>query len=64
MSSQINPTLTTIHVPSAEMGENAAEYLVAQIRQEVLELPAEIETKLMVRETTAKPQSKPLTSRR
>ncbi len=64
MSSQINPTLTTIHVPSAEMGENAAEYLVAQIRQEVLELPAEIETKLMVRETTAKPQSKLLTSRR
>ena len=58
MSSQINPTLTTIHVPSAEMGENAAEYLVAQIRQQALEPPAEIETKLMVRETTAKPQSK------
>ena len=58
MSSQINPTLTTIHVPSAEMGENAAEYLVAQIRQEPLEPPAEIETKLMVRETTAKPRNK------
>ena len=58
MSSQINPTLTTIHVPSAEMGENAAEYLVAQIRQQPLEPPAEIETKLMVRETTAKPQGK------
>ena len=58
MSSQMNPTLTTIHVPSAEMGENAAEYLVAQIRQQPLEPPAEIETKLMIRETTAKPQSK------
>ncbi len=58
MSSQINPTLTTIHVPSAEMGENAAGYLVAQIGQRPLEPPAEIEAKLMVRETTAKPQSK------
>ena len=57
MSSQIKPALTTIYVPSAEMGENAAEYLVAKIRQEPLEPLAEIETKLMIRETTAKPQS-------
>jgi LacI family transcriptional regulator len=56
MSSQIKPALTTIHVPSAEMGENAAEYLVAKIRQQPLEPPAEIETSLMVRETTAKPR--------
>jgi len=57
MSSQIKPALTTIHVPSAEMGENAAEYLVAQIRQEPFEPPTEIETRLMVRETTAKPRN-------
>ena len=56
MSSQIKPALTTIHVPSAEMGENAAEYLLAQIRQEPLEPLVEIETRLMVRETTAKPR--------
>ena len=58
MSSQVTPPLTTIHVPSAEMGENAAEYLVAKIRQEPLEPPAEIETRLMVRETTAKPRNR------
>jgi len=57
MSSQIKPALTTIHVPSAEMGENAAEYLVAKIRQEPLAPPTEIETRLMVRETTAKPRN-------
>ena len=57
MSSQIKPALTTVYVPSAEMGENAAEYLVAQIRQETLEPPTEIETRLMVRETTAKPRN-------
>jgi LacI family transcriptional regulator len=56
MSSQIKPALTTIHVPSAEMGENAAEYLVAKIRQQPLEPPGEIETRLMVRETTAQPR--------
>ena len=56
MSSQIKPALTTIHVPSAEMGENAAEYLVAQIRREPLQPPVEMGTRLMVRETTAKPR--------
>ena len=56
MSSQIKPALTTIHVPSAEMGEEAAEYLVAQIRQAPLEPPVEMGTRLMVRETTAKPR--------
>ena len=56
MSSQIKPALTTIHVPSAEMGEEAAEYLVAQIRQEPLQPPVEMGTRLMVRETTAKPR--------
>jgi LacI family transcriptional regulator len=59
MSSQIMPALTTVYVPSAEMGKNAAEYLVAQIRQETLEPPAEMETRLMVRQTTAKPRSAP-----
>ena len=56
MSSQIRPALTTIHVPSAEMGENSADYLVAQIRQEPLQPPVEMETQLMVRETTAQPR--------
>ena len=58
MSSQVTPALTTVYVPSAEMGESAAEYLVAKIRQEPIEPPAEIETKLMVRETTAEPRKR------
>ena len=56
LSSQIKPALTTVYVPSAEMGENAAQYLVAKIRQDPLEPPVEMETRLMVRETTAKPR--------
>ena len=58
MSSQIKPALTTLHVPSAEMGEQAAEYLAAQIRQEPLQPPLEMGTRLMVRETTAKPRTR------
>ena len=55
MSSQMIPALTTIHVPSAEMGEQAADFLVAQIRQESPLIHTEIMTDLMVRETTSKP---------
>ena len=58
MSSQIMPALTTVYVPSAEMGEQAAEYLVARIKQQPLEQLDEIETKLMIRDTTAKPRRK------
>ena len=57
MSAQMNPALTTIHVPSAEMGEQAADFLVARIRQEPSMLHTEIMADLMVRETTAKPRN-------
>ena len=57
MSSQMIPALTTIHVPSAEMGEQAADFLVAQIRQQSPVLHTEIMTDLMLRETTTKPRN-------
>jgi len=57
MSSQIKPALTTVYVPSAEMGESAAEYLVAKIRREGVALTAQMKTQLMIRDTTAKPRS-------
>ncbi|MEM7207203.1 MAG: LacI family DNA-binding transcriptional regulator [Pseudomonadota bacterium] len=58
MSSQIKPALTTVYVPSAEMGERAAEYLVASIKQESVTLPGPMKTRLMVRETTTKPRDR------
>ncbi|MEM7196728.1 MAG: LacI family DNA-binding transcriptional regulator [Pseudomonadota bacterium] len=56
ISSQINPALTTVNVPSAKMGERAADYLVAQLQRQPLAYPEEIETRLMIRGTTAPPQ--------
>ena len=58
ISAQIVPSLTTIHVPLAEMGEHAADFLVSQINNETSLLHTEINTELMVRNTTAKPRSK------
>ncbi len=55
-SSQIKPALTTRRLSSAEMGEKAAEYRVAQIRQEPMPPPVKMGTRLMVRETRAKPR--------
>ena len=57
ISAQIIPPLTTIHVPLAEMGELAADFLVSQINNENSLLHTEIDTDLMVRSTTAKPRS-------
>ncbi len=56
ISAQIIPPLTTIHVPLAEMGELAADFLVSQINNEIASLHTEIDTELMVRSTTAKPR--------
>ncbi|MDH5354255.1 MAG: LacI family DNA-binding transcriptional regulator [Gammaproteobacteria bacterium] len=57
ISAQIIPPLTTIHVPLAEMGELAANFLVSQINNESTLLHTEMKTELMVRGTTAKPRS-------
>jgi LacI family transcriptional regulator len=56
LSSQIVPAMTTVRVPAAEMGEQAAEFLISQIRNESTLLHIEIGTDLMVRDTTSKPR--------
>jgi LacI family transcriptional regulator len=57
MSAQIIPALTTVHVPSAEMGKRAADHLIAQINHETTLLHTEIDVELMIRDTTAPPRS-------
>ncbi|MDD1779953.1 LacI family DNA-binding transcriptional regulator [Enterovibrio sp. ZSDZ35] len=56
LSSHFQPALTTMHVPSREMGERAAEYLLASLEHESVQECYELEAKLVVRETTAKPR--------
>lgn len=58
MSSQLVPALTTVHVPSAEMGKRAADHLVAQINNETTLLHTQVDIELMIRDTTAVPKGK------
>lgn len=54
-ASQIRPALTTLHVPAREIGERAAEYLLARIAREPVSPTIEVSVGLMVRDTTAPP---------
>ncbi len=52
LASQIAPALTTAHVPVKEMGEIAAEYLLATIQGGLMPEYNELEVELVVRQTT------------
>ncbi len=52
ISAHLQPGLTTVKVPSSEMGAKAADYLVNCINGERTQLRTEIETTLIVRGTT------------
>lgn len=55
-ASQIRPALTTLHVPAREIGERAAEYLLARIAHQPVSPTIEVSVGLMVRDTTAPPR--------
>ncbi len=55
MSHHIQPPLTTMHVPSEEMGQKAADYLLACLNGESLPEHTELEVNLIIRSTTAPP---------
>lgn len=57
LSSHIPPGLTTMHVPSAEMGELAADYLVNRIEKKPVRHRTGVEVRLVVRGSTAPPPS-------
>jgi len=50
------PALTTIAIPAEAMGERAADYLLADPAEKRLQARVELETQLIVRETTAPPR--------
>lgn len=55
LSAHIQPPLTTMHVPSEEMGQKAADYLLACLNGENVPEHAELEVNLIIRGTTAPP---------
>jgi len=63
LASQVDPPLTTMHVPSVRMGKGAAEYLLARLAGEDPPNSTEMEASLIVRGTTAPPRPRqPTTS--
>ena len=55
MSQHFQPPLTTMHVPSEEMGRAAAAYLLARLEGQEVSSTLSLETTLVVRDSTAKP---------
>ncbi|MEM7172908.1 MAG: LacI family DNA-binding transcriptional regulator [Pseudomonadota bacterium] len=56
-SQHIVPALTTVHVPSREMGQHAADYLLARLQKGQIPDHTEIETNLIVRDSAARPRN-------
>jgi LacI family transcriptional regulator len=56
LASQIDPGLTTVRSPRGQIGDVAAEYLLARIEGRQYELPTALEIDLVVRGTTAAPR--------
>jgi LacI family transcriptional regulator len=57
LAANIDPPLTTIRVPAAEMGRRSAEYLLARLENSPTQQKTELQAALVVRETTAPPRS-------
>jgi LacI family transcriptional regulator len=56
LARHMEPALTTMRVPSAEMGRRAADYLFARLSGETPPAATELEVSLIVRGTTAPPR--------
>ncbi len=54
-TSYTRPKLTTVRVPAADMGRRAAEILIASIERKIPVQSVELQTEVIVRETTAPP---------
>ena len=53
ISAHVFPPLTTVHLPTAELGERAATSLIAALRGESLRQRVELPVELVVRHSTA-----------
>lgn len=63
LSAEFSPALTTVHVPSADIGRIAAERLLARLDGRRVPRTREIEVELMVRGSTARAASRERTVR-
>lgn len=55
MSAHVSPSLTTVHVPTARIGAEAAQALIAILRRQPATAPTCLPVELIVRRSTGKP---------
>ena len=55
MSAHLDPPLTTIRVPSRQMGEEIARYIINHLGAEPAAIPATLEAEMIIRSSTAPP---------
>lgn len=53
----VSPALTTVHIPSAEMGTLAADYLIARLDKRTVAEKTRLASSLVIRATTAPPRA-------
>jgi LacI family transcriptional regulator len=58
MSAHLDPPLTTIRIPSKQMGKDIADYIIAYLGGEIPLPPAPLEAEMILRESTAPPPPK------
>ncbi len=58
-AAHLDPALTTMHIPSEEMGRCAAEYLLSRLSYAPVASKMEFEARLIVRGTTGPPGNRP-----
>ncbi|ALM85908.1 LacI family DNA-binding transcriptional regulator [Bordetella sp. N] len=58
-AAHLTPPLTTIRLPSAEIGERSADYLLSRINGQEIASSTPVEFSLVVRESTAPPPGRP-----
>lgn len=55
LAGQVDPPLTTVHIPCYEMGRRSAEYLIARLNDTPVPDKTRLEPSLIIRDTTAPP---------
>jgi LacI family transcriptional regulator len=55
MSAHLEPPLTTVRVPSRQMGEAIAKYIIGYLERGTADVPPPIEAELIVRGSTSVP---------
>ena len=55
MSAHVSPSLTTVHVPTARIGQLAALKLIAQVRGNAVEPESRLPVEMIVRRSTSRP---------